>query len=128
MNPGGDRLLRLAESGRIPDALLRFVVRFLLRRRLAAAAADDVQAAGDDLNQFVAAMREAAIAPMPERANEQHYEVPAAFFEIVLGLHRKYSCCYWRDHDASLSRAEHNALELTAKHAQLEDHALRVSA
>jgi hypothetical protein len=35
------------------------------------------------------------IAPLPELANAQHYEVPAAFFDQVLGPRRKYSCCYW---------------------------------
>ena len=32
---------------------------------------------------------------MPEKANEQHYEVPARFFELVLGPRLKYSSCLW---------------------------------
>ena len=37
-------------------------------------------------------MAASELAPVPHLANRQHYEVPAAFFEAVLGRHLKYSC------------------------------------
>ena len=42
------------------------------------------------------------IAVNTEEANAQHYEVPADFFGLVLGPHRKYSCCYYDRSSATL--------------------------
>jgi cyclopropane-fatty-acyl-phospholipid synthase len=47
--------------------------------------------------------------------------VPAAFFALTLGRHRKYSSCYWTPRSASLDDAERNALGLTCAHADLRD-------
>jgi cyclopropane-fatty-acyl-phospholipid synthase len=55
------------------------------------------------------------------RANEQHYEVPSAFFEQVLGPRRKYSCCYWPNDVTDLDGAEEAALRLTCERADLAD-------
>src|SRR5687767_1147191 len=54
-------------------------------------------------------------------ANAQHYEVPAAFFERVLGPHLKYSSCYWPPGVERLGDAEAAMLELTAERAGLAD-------
>src|SRR5439155_21629526 len=48
-------------------------------------------------------------------------EVPAAFFERVLGPHLKYSACYWPPGTTTLAAAERAMLELTAERAQLAD-------
>jgi cyclopropane-fatty-acyl-phospholipid synthase len=56
---------------------------------------------------------------LPEKANEQHYEVPSDFFTHVLGSHLKYSSCYWNDNTRDLSEAEEEALIQTCIHAQL---------
>ena len=52
-------------------------------------------------------LRMAATAALPiaehvADANTQHYEVPAAFFEAVLGPQRKYSCCRFMSADDDL--------------------------
>lgn len=70
---------------------------------------------------FVAGMRRAAIAPVPNKANDQHYEVPAELFEIVLGRQLKYSSAYWPAGVSTLDDAEEAMLALTAKRARLED-------
>jgi cyclopropane-fatty-acyl-phospholipid synthase len=54
-------------------------------------------------------------------ANDQHYEVPAAFFEQVLGRRLKYSCAWWPEGIASLNEAEEAMLALTAERAGLAD-------
>ena len=63
-------------------------------------------------------------------ANEQHYEVPAAFYGAVLGARRKYSCCYYRLDGMGdgataggddLDGAEVAMLDLTIQRARLED-------
>jgi cyclopropane fatty-acyl-phospholipid synthase-like methyltransferase len=53
--------------------------------------------------------------------NEQHYEVPPAFFRLVLGKRLKYSCCYWSSDTDTLDDAEEKMLEMCCKRAQLED-------
>ena len=55
---------------------------------------------------FVAAMDAAPVALVPQMANEQHYEVPAEFFALVLGAQRKYSCCLWPEGVTTLDAAE----------------------
>ena len=63
----------------------------------------------------------AARSPSTRRAaNEQHYEVPAAFFELVLGPRLKYSACLLRDSPATtLAEAEEAMLRLTCERAEL---------
>lgn len=54
-----------------------------------------------------------------DAANEQHYALPARFFEIVLGPRLKYSGCYWPDGVTSLAEAEEASLRLVCeRHAQ----------
>jgi cyclopropane-fatty-acyl-phospholipid synthase len=54
-------------------------------------------------------------------ANAQHYEVPARFFELVLGKRLKYSCALWLDDTRTLDQAEEAMLALTAERAGLAD-------
>ena len=111
--------IRQAELGRIPDWLLRRVIRRMLRQRLAAI--DAVRADPDRDRQFAELMAAQPVALVPERANEQHYEVPAAFFAHVLGRHRKYSSCLYPNGAIDLAQAEARALAETAEHAALAD-------
>ena len=66
-------------------------------------------------------MNSSPVALVPDLANEQHYEVPAAFFEQVLGTHRTYSCCYWPADVANLDEAESAALSITTARAEISD-------
>lgn len=113
----------LSENGLLPDAVIRLGIRGLLRERLNEICADDTLAREALLQEHIALMNEGPIALLPEKANEQHYEVPAAFFQQVLGAQRKYSCCHWGDSlDAvDLNHAEELALAQTAEHAQLQN-------
>ncbi len=121
MRLASDLTIGWTERGLIPDAVMRAVMRRLLARRLAESAVDDGERFVTDKSSFVAAMREAPVAVVPELANEQHYEVPAAFFEAALGAHRKYSCCYWPAGVDTLDAAERAALEVTCERAGIED-------
>jgi cyclopropane-fatty-acyl-phospholipid synthase len=109
------------ELGLVPDLVVRQGIRRLLKKRLAELCPGDAEAAARLTEQFVAAMRAAPLALLPAKANEQHYELPAAFFGEVLGPHRKYSACYWPDQDASLEQAEACSLALTCERAALAD-------
>lgn len=109
------------EQGLVPDGVVRLGIRRLLKARLAELRSDDASAAADLANAFVEEMRTSPVALVPEKANEQHYEVPAAFFGEVLGPHRKYSCCFWPEGTQTLAQAEAAALAITCERAGLAD-------
>ncbi|PON19381.1 SAM-dependent methyltransferase [Candidatus Entotheonella serta] len=109
------------EQGIVPDAAVRAGIRRLLKRRLDELPLQDCEAATQAAQRFVDMMDAAEVALLPEKANEQHYEVPATFFTQVLGPYRKYSCCYWGPNEQSLEQAERAALRISCEHAELED-------
>jgi cyclopropane-fatty-acyl-phospholipid synthase len=113
--------IELAERGRVPDLVLRRAI-----RSLCASWARSFDGLGEDearrlREEFVAEASAAPVAPVPELANEQHYEVPAEFFELCLGARRKYSSCWWGDGVRTLDEAEEASLALTCEHAGLAD-------
>jgi cyclopropane-fatty-acyl-phospholipid synthase len=65
--------------------------------------------------------RSSPIAIHTDDPNRQHYEVPAQFFQLVLGKWLKYSCCYWPADVSTLDGAEEAMLRLTCERARLED-------
>jgi cyclopropane-fatty-acyl-phospholipid synthase len=114
-------LLELAEKGLIPDALVRLGIRELCRHRLAKEARQDKAGQGEHLQRFLEELRQSPVAVDTRAANEQHYEVPPAFFQKVLGSRLKYSCCLWPPGVGTLDAAEEAMLALTAKRAELAD-------
>ena len=100
------RAINWTEQGLVPDGVVRSAIRRLLRARLVELRADDVEHVADETARFVAEMDQSPIAPLPHKANEQHYELPADFFVEVLGPQRKYSACCWNDGVESLAAAE----------------------
>ncbi len=110
-----------SERGLIPDYAIRAGIRRLAEARLKEISADDCESGASLQTAFIASMKEAAIAPVPELANQQHYEVPAEFFQYCLGKHRKYSSCYWDKSTTTLDQAEKLALQLTCTHAGIEN-------
>jgi cyclopropane-fatty-acyl-phospholipid synthase len=111
----------LTEQGRVPDVVIRRGIRHLLKQRLNETNANDTEQMAEHFSGFVTTMLQSDVALVPEKANEQHYEVPAAFFEKALGSHLKYSCGYWPDGVVDLEQAEQAALEETCLHANLKD-------
>ncbi len=106
--------VRLAEAGWVPDVALRAGIRSLIRRRR-----DELRGADDA--PFLEEMRGSPLALHTDAANSQHYEVPPAFFEQVLGPRLKYSCGLFPSPDTSLERAEERMLELTCERAGIRD-------
>jgi cyclopropane-fatty-acyl-phospholipid synthase len=109
------------ETGLVPDSVIRAGIRRLLERKLKEIHAGDVEKSAIIKNRFVQMMGESPVALVPHLANEQHYEVPAAFFSEVLGMNRKYSCCYWPKGVDDLESAEESALQVTVERAGIED-------
>lgn len=111
----------LAEKGLVPDSLLRKGIRRQLAQRLEQEHGSDVDASESRRRQFREALRHSAIAINTDDANDQHYEVPAGLFELMLGPKLKYSSCYWPEGCDSLAQAEDAMLQLMAERAKLEN-------
>jgi len=105
------------DRGLLPDRAIRSAI----RRKLAAKLDEEAARGSDGLDEHLRAMDAGPIARVPERANEQHYEVPADFYEVVLGPRRKYSSCYFGSAEMSLAAAEVEALARTCANADLQD-------
>jgi cyclopropane-fatty-acyl-phospholipid synthase len=111
----------LLERGALPDPVVRWGIRRLLNAKHTSLQAGHVEAAQHGLNAFIADLLASPIAIETDAANEQHYEVPAAFFDQVLGPRRKYSSGLWQPGCKSLAQAEEAMLALYAERAQLQD-------
>ncbi len=107
------------EQGLVPDKVVRLGIRRLLRERLVEIGDGDPERSAEIARSFVAGLARAPLALVPEKANEQHYEVPAEFFASVLGPHRKYSCCQWNSGTQTLAEAEAAALATTCARARV---------
>jgi cyclopropane-fatty-acyl-phospholipid synthase len=121
MNTATARTIDWTEQGLVPDVVVRHGIRRLLRGRLAGLQSGDCETVIRAKTAFIASMRDAPIAPLAHKANEQHYELPVAFFDSVLGRHRKYSCAYWPVGVSDLHAAEAAALQATSARACLMD-------
>ncbi len=113
-----DTLLKI---GLLPDSLIRWGIRRLLAQRLR----DEEKAAGDNLRAhldgYADDLRTRQIAEQTRAANEQHYEVPAEFYQLCLGKRLKYSGCLFPRGGESLDEAEVVMLEMYAERAMLAD-------
>lgn len=112
-----DVLQRLVNSGWVPEPLLRAGIRAVCALRLR----QERRRAPEYPQALIAELRRSDIAIEPAAPNAQHYEVPAAFFALVLGPHLKYSSGYWAAGVDNLAGAELAMLELTAERAGLAD-------
>jgi cyclopropane-fatty-acyl-phospholipid synthase len=111
----------LIARGLLPDWLIRIGIRRLLRERLQELQLDGEPARQAALQAYVADLKTSPIAINTEAANEQHYEVPTAFYQLCLGRNLKYSSGLWREGVASLDAAEDAMLQLTCERAGLAD-------
>lgn len=113
--------IKMMEAGLIPDRLLRIGIRYMCKKRL-----EDLQSGSVEIDEqqhldYINALRKLPLAVHTKDANSQHYELPADFFQYVLGSHLKYSSCYWSESTKDLNQAEENALLETIKRAEIID-------
>ena len=109
------------EKGVLPDPLVRFGIRRLLRQRLAEIDSRDAARNRLRYEEYLRLLRSSPIAVNTRDANEQHYEVPTEFFRHCLGPRMKYSCGYYPDGNETLAEAEEKMLALTCARADLRD-------
>lgn len=112
---------RIAEKGFLHDSVVRWFIRRLHEKTLARVRREDVEGDNDTFRRFLDELRRSPIALHAARANEQHYELPPAFFQPILGPHMKYSSGLWRPDTRGLEQAEEAMLQLTCRRAALTD-------
>ena len=107
-------LLSLAESGFIPDELIKIAARRISTRRL------NESNNHDNKDAIINALSKGVVAEKTHDANEQHYEVPPEFFKQVLGENLKYSCSLF-ENENSLDDAEKSMLDLYIERAEIKN-------
>ncbi len=111
----------LLEKDLIPDTLIRQGIRRLLRQRLRDEHQGDVERQSAHLMRLLDELKSSPLAVQTQAANEQHYELPTAFYQAVLGRHLKYSSGYWKEGVTSLDQSEADMLQMTCDRAELVD-------
>jgi cyclopropane-fatty-acyl-phospholipid synthase len=114
-------LVGLMEKGMLPDAVIRRGIRQLLRKRLQDEYHGDTEVDRQRQSDFFANLRSSPLAIETATANDQHYELPPAFFAQVLGPRRKYSCCLYPIGVNGIAAAEEAMLEETCRRAGIKD-------
>ena len=114
-------LIDLAESGIMPDFLIRSGIRRMQKERILWSQSKSISEVEAHHQDWIEKMKKSSIAYVPEKANEQHYEVPPLFFENVLGKHLKYSSGYWPAGVSTLDDSEYEMLKISSERAELVD-------
>ena len=106
---------KIAERGLLPQFIIRHAIRNRIAKQL------DEETKTFDKDALIKELSNSPIAHSCDSANEQHYELPPAFFKLILGKCLKYSACLWEEGTQTLDQAEQASLKLIAKRAELKD-------
>jgi len=110
--------ISLMELGYVPDSIIRTGIKYLLKNRLVDLYKFETQSYVDD---YVEQLKKSPLAVLTDKANEQHYEVPTEYYDLCLGVHKKYSSCFWDDSTVTLNQAEQKALDISIERADIQD-------
>lgn len=111
----------LVEKNKVPDFLIRQGIRKLLTQRLQDENKGGPEAQQNHLMELIEELKKSDIAVNTKDANEQHYELPTAFYQYCLGKHLKYSSGFWKPGITDLDTSERDMLQLTCERAELMD-------
>ncbi|MEK9650453.1 MAG: cyclopropane-fatty-acyl-phospholipid synthase family protein [Gammaproteobacteria bacterium] len=112
--------IKLTEFGLIPECILRAAIKKLLLQRLREIPTDP-EDRENQKQSFIQHLKQSPIALSTELANEQHYEVPPAFFQQIMGTYLKYSCGWFDEDTSSLDHAEANMLDLYIERLDIQN-------
>jgi cyclopropane-fatty-acyl-phospholipid synthase len=113
--------IKILHTNLIPDWILRPILSWTTGRKIKGLDRLPQNEQENMRRELLEKLDRSPIAEVPHLPNQQHYEVPPEFFQLVLGKRLKYSCCWWPDPATTLDQAEENMLELTCQRAGLED-------
>jgi cyclopropane-fatty-acyl-phospholipid synthase len=111
----------LLEKNVLPDPLIRAGIRRMLAGKIREETKSNIEEQKAALLAHVEELKQSPIAIETRAANEQHYEVPTRFFQLVLGPRLKYSSALWPAGVNTLAAAEEEMLALTCARAELSD-------
>jgi cyclopropane-fatty-acyl-phospholipid synthase len=111
----------LLEKNVLPDPLIRAGIRRMLAGKIREETRANIEEQKAALLAHVEELKQSPIAIETHAANEQHYEVPTRFFQLVLGPRMKYSSALWPEGVTTLAAAEEQMLALTCERAGLAD-------
>ncbi|MCA9407248.1 MAG: class I SAM-dependent methyltransferase [Candidatus Omnitrophica bacterium] len=112
---------KLLEKGLIPDPLIRMGIRGLLREKL-----EEEKKVLNKLGEkrkydLIEQLKNSPIAVNTQDANQQHYELPTEFFQLIMGSNMKYSCGYWKDGVNDFNQSEADMLQLTLERSEIQN-------
>ncbi len=111
-------VIGMAEKGYLPDFLIKFGIRKLLKVRIREIYS---KATGQNNEEFARELCRRPVAENVDEANDQHYELPTEFFKIALGDKLKYSSALYDEGAVNLNEAEEDMLNIYKERAQIED-------
>ncbi|MBY5161814.1 SAM-dependent methyltransferase [Salsipaludibacter albus] len=111
---------RLLDEGLVPEPVLARVIDLRVARLVDRHRSLPPDVRDRDVVALRRSLDDQPITVHTAAANAQHYEVPTAFFRLVLGPHLKYSSGLWSTDD-DLGGAERRMLDLTLDRAGLAD-------
>jgi len=114
-------LVDMAEMGILPDSIIRYGIRKRLKVTLKQLSSPNSKIEDQKRLNWIEELSNSPVAIVPEKANEQHYELPPDFFQTVLGENLKYSGGFWPNGNNTLDESEAEMLRLTCFRAELED-------
>jgi len=116
-----DIALPMVYSGFVPDFLIRFAIRLRCRDHIQLLKCEGAELDHAKKMDIVRSLKTMPVAIKTGEANEQHYEVPAAFYDLCLGPRKKYSSGLWPDRSTTFEESEVAMLDLYCERAELEN-------
>jgi len=116
-----DRALFIVYSGVLPDSLIRLAIRIRCQNHLKLLSCASTENDHASKMSIVKELKEMPLAINTKEANKQHYEVPAAFYDLSLGPRKKYSSGYWPSKSTTFEESEVAMLELYCERAGMKD-------
>ncbi|OVA04485.1 Mycolic acid cyclopropane synthase [Macleaya cordata] len=114
-------LLRKLEHGLLPYDEIRRLMRIELGRRLQWGYKPTHEQQLSQVLKLARSLRSMNIATEIDTLDEQMYEVPIPFLQLMFGSTIKGSCCYFKDDSTTLDEAEIAMLDLYCERAQIKD-------
>lgn len=111
----------LLRHGLIPTTVIKLAIYLQIKDRLQQEKRAFEKSCGQCKHDLIQQLSNSQIALSTDVANQQHYTVPTAFFELILGPYLKYSCCWYDSRVASLAQAEVAMLKLYCQRANIKN-------
>ncbi|KAG7366484.1 cyclopropane-fatty-acyl-phospholipid synthase [Nitzschia inconspicua] len=111
-----ESFIPLVQLGLFPDFIIRWGIRLQLRDHLNILRAESVEQEMKDKMKIIDKLKNSPIAIKTDEANDQHYEVPAKFYDLCLGPRKKYSSGLWPKPSTTFEESE---VEMLNKYCEL---------